>query len=159
MAPYARDTADPIQPWHPAMQFIPDSDTLSIIFTHATAPAFFLGAVAAFIALMSGRLTDLAARIRAHVDAHPDRQERQSDRYFLGLKRRVRTLNQGIMLSLISGICATLLLAILFVSQLFHWSHAWGAPLLFIAATLLLGAALFRFMQEVFSAYRDWDEF
>jgi hypothetical protein len=141
------------------MQFIPNSDTLSVIFAHATAPAFFLGAVAAFIALMSGRLTDLSARIRAHVDAHPDRQERQSDRYFLNLKRRVRTLNQGIVLSLLSGICATLLLAILFLAQLFQWSHAWGAPFLFTTATLMLGVALFRFMQEVFSAYRDWDEF
>lgn len=141
------------------MQFIPNSDTLSEIFAHATAPAFFLGAVAAFIALMSGRLTDLSSRIRTYVDAHPDRQQRHADRYFLNLKRRVRTLNQGIVLSLVSGICATLLLAILFLSQLFHWTHAWGAPLLFTAATLMLGAAMFRFMQEVFSAYRDWDEF
>jgi len=42
-----------------------DIDTLFGIFSEATTEAFFLGAVAAFISLMSSRLTHIIYRIRA----------------------------------------------------------------------------------------------
>ena len=45
--------------------FIPDAERLSQIFSQAIAPTFFLGAVAAFVSLMSSRLSDVMARIRA----------------------------------------------------------------------------------------------
>ena len=71
------------------------------------------------------------------------------------LVRRARLLSDGIILSLGSGMCATLLLAILFASQFLDLHHAYGAAVLFIAATLLLGVALFRFAQEAWHARRE----
>ena len=71
------------------------------------------------------------------------------------LTRRACLLSDGIILSLGGGICATLLLAILFASQFFGLHHAYGAAVLFIAATLLLGVALFRFAQEAWHARRE----
>ncbi len=65
------------------------------------------------------------------------------------LTRRARLLNDGIILSLSGGVCATLLLAALFASQFFGLNHVYGAGFLFFIATLLLGVALFRFAQEV----------
>jgi hypothetical protein len=56
------------------------------------------------------------------------------------LTRRARLLSDGIILSLGGGMCATLLLAIRFASQFFGLRHAYGAAVLFITATLLLGA-------------------
>ena len=47
------------------------------------------------------------------------------------------------------------MLAILFASQFFGLHHAYGAAVLFIAATLLLGVALFRFAQEAWHARRE----
>jgi hypothetical protein len=38
------------------MELIPDIDRLTQIFSNAVAPAFFLGAVAAFVSLMMSRL-------------------------------------------------------------------------------------------------------
>ena len=39
--------------------FVPDPERLSRIFATATAPTFFLGAVAAFAALMTSRMRDV----------------------------------------------------------------------------------------------------
>jgi len=44
--------------------FIPDAQRLSEIFSNAIAPTFFLGAVAAFVSLMTARLSAVIERIR-----------------------------------------------------------------------------------------------
>ena len=49
---------------------------------------------------------------------------------------------------LIAGVCATLLLAILFATEFFGFEYAYGAGLLFLIATILLGFALFKFARE-----------
>lgn len=43
---------------------IPDPQRLSEIFSNAIAPTFFLGAVAAFVSLMSSRLAAVIERVR-----------------------------------------------------------------------------------------------
>ena len=47
------------------LDFALDIQQLTMIFSQATAPTFFLGAVAAFVSLMSSRLSAVVARIRA----------------------------------------------------------------------------------------------
>jgi hypothetical protein len=44
---------------------VPDIDRLTQIFSNAIAPAFFLGAVAAFVSLMMSRLAAVSERIKA----------------------------------------------------------------------------------------------
>jgi hypothetical protein len=138
---------------------VPDIDRLTQIFSNAIAPAFFLGAVAAFVSLMMSRLAAVSDRIKA-ARALPDQDGAAfGSSMALGtLTRRARLLSDGIILSLGGGMCATLLLAILFASQFFGLHHAYGAAVLFIAATLLLGAALFRFAQEAWHARRELAE-
>lgn len=135
---------------------VPDIDRLTQIFSNAIAPAFFLGAVAAFVSLMMSRLAAVSERIKA-ARALPDQDGAAFGSSMAPgtLTRRARLLSDGIILSLGGGMCATLLLAILFASQFFGLHHAYGAAVLFIAATLLLGAALFRFAQEAWQARRD----
>ena len=138
------------------MDLVPDIDRLTQIFSNAIAPAFFLGAVAAFVSLMMSRLAAVNETIKA-TRALPD-QDRSavgSSKALGTLTRRARLLSDGIILSLGGGMCATLLLAILFASQFFGLHHAYGAAVLFIAATLLLGVALFRFAQEAWHARRE----
>ena len=109
----------------------------------------FSCAVAAFVSLMSSRLAAVNELIKA-TRALPD-QDRVAVRSgtALGpLTRRARLLSGGIILSLGGGVCATLLLATLFASQFFGLRHVYGAGVLFFIATVLLGAALFRFTQE-----------
>src|SRR5882757_6939694 len=138
------------------MEMVPELDRLTQIFSNAIAPAFFLGAVAAFVSLMMSRLAAVNESIKA-ARALPDQNGAAARRSTVlsTLVRRARLLSDGIILSLGSGMCATLLLAILFASQFFDLHHAYGAAVLFIAATLLLGVALFRFAQEAWHARRE----
>ena len=138
------------------MDLVPDIDRLAQIFSNAIAPAFFLGAVAAFVSLMMSRLAAVNESIKA-TRALPAQSGAAggSSVALAMLTRRARLLSDGIILSLGGGMCATLLLAILFASQFFGLHHAYGAAVLFIAATLLLGIALFRFAQEAWHARRE----
>ena len=136
------------------MELVPELDKLTQIFSNAIAPSFFLGAVAAFVSLMMSRLAAVNAQIKA-AGAVQGGTAVASSMSLAALTRRARLLSDGIILSLGSGICATLLLAILFASQFFGLHHAYGTAILFIAATLLLGIALFRFAQEAWHARRE----
>src|ERR1700712_1701116 len=138
------------------MEMVPDIDRLTQIFSNAIAPAFFLGAVAAFVSLMMSRLPAASESIKGTRALPTQDGAAVKNSMSLGtLTRRARLLSDGIILSLGGGMCATLLLAVLFASQFFSLHHAYGAAVLFIAATLLLGVALFRFAQEAWHARRE----
>lgn len=140
------------------MDFFPSLDKLTTIFANATAPAFFLGAVAAFASLMTSRLSAVnngIKELKALAEGEADAARRSA---LLLLVRRARLLNAGIISSLCSGIFSTLILAVLFASQFFNLSHGLGAGLLFLIATLLLGFALFRFAQEAWLARGELEQ-
>jgi len=60
---------------------------------------------------------------------------------------------------LVAGVCATVLLAILFATEFLGLTYAYGAGILFIIATFFLGVALIRFAQEVSISLEDADRF
>jgi hypothetical protein len=130
--------------------FVPDTDRLARIFSSATSPTFFLGAVAAFASLMTSRMSGAMDRVRA-LNAIPDddvnRAHLKAD--LARLLRRAALLKGGILSALIAGVCATLLLANLFITEFIGLKYAYGAGVLFVIATLFLGIALVRFAQEV----------
>jgi hypothetical protein len=139
--------------------FVPDLERLTQIFAQATAPTFFLGAVAAFVSLMSSRLSAVVERIRVLNTIGPEDSARahlKSD--MARLRQRARLLNSGIHAALRSGICATVLLAIVFLSEFTGLRYAYGAGVLFIVATSLLGFALYRFAQEARIGLNELDE-
>jgi hypothetical protein len=74
------------------------------------------------------------------------------------LRRRARFLNSGILAALRGGLCATLLLAIMFTTEFMGLKYAYGAAVLFLIATFFLGFSLFRFAQEARISLSDADE-
>jgi hypothetical protein len=139
---------------------IPDAQRLSQIFSNAIAPTFFLGAVAAFVSLMSSRLSDIMQRARtlnAIADEDQARAYLKSD--LERLKRRARLLNSGILAALRGGVCATLLIALMFITGFLRLEHAYGAGILFITATIFLGFALVRFSQEARISVAEEDQY
>jgi hypothetical protein len=89
---------------HNLLIFIPDPQRLSEIFSNAIAPTFFLGAVAAFVSLMSSRPSTVIERIRrlnAIVDEDHARARLKVD--LERLRRRARFLNNGILAALRGG--------------------------------------------------------
>jgi hypothetical protein len=142
------------------LEFVPDIQRLTMIFSQATAPTFFLGAVAAFVSLMSTRLTSVVSRLRslnAIPEGDPERARLKGD--VERLRRRAALLNSGIVYALIAGICSTTLLAILFIAEFFGLRYAYGAGLLFIVATIFLGVGLVRFAQEARVGLSEADEY
>jgi len=140
--------------------FVPDMERLSRIFTAATAPTFFLGAVAGFVSLMASRLsaiTERARNLNAIADDDHARVHLKAD--LDRLRRRASFLNSGILAALRGGLCATLLLAMIFVTEFVGLKYAYGAGMLFIVATSFLGFALFRFSQEAGIGYDKTDEY
>lgn len=141
------------------LDFIPDTERLSKIFSQAIAPAFFLGSVAGFVSLMASRLSAVMERTRnlnAIADDDDARAHLKTD--LDRLRRRARLLNSGILAALRAGLCATLLLAILFVTEFVGLKYAYGAGLAFLIATFFLGFALFRFAQEARIGLSEFDE-
>jgi hypothetical protein len=142
------------------LNFIPDAARLSEIFSQAVAPTFFLGAVAAFVSLMSSRLSVVLERTRTLNAISEDDHSRAHLKADLErLRHRARLLSSGILASLRGGLCATLLLAILFATEFLGLKYAYGAGLLFMTATFFLGFALFRFSQEASISLNDKDEY
>lgn len=142
------------------MQLIPDLARLAQIFAQATAPAFFLGAVAGFVSLMSARLNTVVSRMQKLNqigEDHPYRGQLMSD--MTRLRRRARLLSDGISATLLSGLAATVLLAVLFLSELIGIHHAYGGAFFFIVATLALGWGLMRFFQEARLGLAEADEY
>jgi hypothetical protein len=139
---------------------VPDVPRLTQSFSQATAPTFFLGAVAAFVSLMSSRQSSVVARIRALNGISKDDPARAHLKADLErLRRRARLLSSAIVASLISGICATTLLAIVFATEFFGGKYAYGAGLLFVIATVFLGLGLVRFAQEARVGLSEADEY
>lgn len=141
------------------IDFVPDAKQLSEIFSHAIAPTFFLGAIAGFVSLMASRLSAVLQRIQTlNAIAEDDPTRAHLKRDIERLKRRARYLNSGILSALYGGLCATVLLAILFIAAFFNLKHAYGAPLLFVISTFFLGFALLRFAQEARIGLSQADE-
>ena len=140
--------------------FVPNAQRLAGIFQSATAPTFFLGAVAAFASLMTVRMSGAMDRVRelnSIKEDDPDRAYLKAD--LDRLLRRAELLKSGIFAALVAGVCATFLLADLFATEFFGLAYAYGAALLFLAATLFLGMALVRFAREVSISLEDPDKY
>ena len=137
----------------------PDAAALSQVMSQATAPAFVLGAVAGFVAVLLNRATIVIERIRSLNDIADDdaaRSHLKSD--IPRLRQRFELLHSATYLALLAGLCTALLVVVAFVSALFRLPPV-GAPLLFTIALILLGGAIFRFGQEVRMGLSESDHY
>jgi hypothetical protein len=109
---------------------------------------------------MNSRLLTVIERIRALNEISDGDQARAHLKADLTrLRHRAHYLISGIYSALCGGVCATLLLGILFTTGFFGQEHAYGAGLLFIIATAFLGFALIRFAQEARISLSEYDEY
>jgi Protein of unknown function (DUF2721) len=141
------------------MLFGPDPAQLAQLMSESTGPAFVLGAVAAFVAVLLGRMTNVLDRIRNLNEITDDdaRAHLRSD--IPRLRQRAKLLNGAVHLALFSGMCTALLMVVGFVSAFFQVRHEYGAGGLFALAIALLGGSLFRFAQEVKIGLSEADHF
>jgi hypothetical protein len=137
---------------------VPSVDQLSRIIGSVAAPAFLLGAVAAFISVLMSRMNRVIDRsqfLHSIVERDDARAHLKAD--IPRLKRRAALLNQSILYSTICAIITGSLIIVAFVSAMLHLAHEYGVALLFIAALIFFVLSLVNLARETRIALRDFD--
>jgi hypothetical protein len=136
----------------------PSVSQLSQVISQAIAPAFLLGALAAFISLLilrMNRVVDRSQSLNAIGDADASRARLKDD--LPRLKQRAVLLNRAILYASISAIFATLLVIVAFVSAFFGIEHERGIAVLFIINLGFFAAALINLARETRIALHEFD--
>ena len=141
-----------------ALPLIPSVEQLSRIIGSVAAPAFLLGAVAAFISVLISRMNRVIDRsqfLHGIVDDDGPRAHLKAD--IPRLKRRARLLNQSIFYSTICAIITGSLIIVAFVSAMLHLPHEYGVAILFILALIFFVLSLINLARETRIALNDFD--
>jgi ABC-type spermidine/putrescine transport system permease subunit I len=142
---------------------LPDTPTatqLSQVISQVTAPAFLLGAVAAFVSVLISRMNriiDRSQALNAIADDHTVKASLKSD--IPRLKARAVLLNKAIFFSTISAIVTSLLVIVAFVSAYFNIAHEYGVGFLFVVALSFFTASLVNLARETRIALHEYDHF
>ena len=140
---------------------IPDTPSvsqLSQVIAQAIAPAFILGALAAFISLLilrMNRVVDRSQTLNAIGGDDPARVHLKTD--LPRLKQRAVLLNRAILYAATSAIFATLLVMVAFVSAFFGIQHERGIAVLFIVTLGFFAASLINLARETRIALHEFD--
>lgn len=132
----------------------PTAAHLSQVISQVTAPAFLLGAVAAFVSVLIGRMNRIVDKLQTlHAIVDDDISEAHPD--VPHLKRRAVLLNKAIVLSTISAIITSLLVVVAFVCSFFHFQHEYGVALLFVVALSFFTLSLVDLIREARLSLHD----
>jgi hypothetical protein len=116
---------------------------ISHVIALATAPAFLLGGIVGFLAVLMSRMASIVDRVR-FLDAIDDQDQRRArlKQDVPVLRRRARLIHLSISLSVLSGVGTALLVVIAFVGALLDLTVEIPIATLFILSLLTFGAAL-----------------
>jgi Protein of unknown function (DUF2721) len=140
---------------------LPDTPTvsqLSQVISQAAAPAFLLGALAAFIALLIARQNRIIDRT-IYLNGIPDGDEARS-RLKADLPRLIRRtamINRAIFWSVMGSISISVLIVVAFVSAFLQVQHERGVAVLFIVSVVAFPLSLVDFAREVRMALSEFD--
>ena len=138
----------------------PSVNQLSQVISQAAAPAFLLGALAAFIAVLISRLNRIIDRtivlngIPAD-DAGKSRLKADLPR----LMRRAAMVNRAILWAVIGSIAVTVLVIVAFASAFFEVQHERGVAVLFMISLGAFTISLIDFAREVRIALSEFDHY
>ena len=136
----------------------PTVSQLSHVISQAAAPAFLLGALAAFIAVLISRLNRVIDRtivLNGISDDDTVRYRLKAD--LPRLMRRAIMLNRAIFWAVIGSISVTLLVIVAFATALLQFQHERGVAILFMVALGAFTVSLVDFAREVRIALSEFD--
>lgn len=135
-----------------AVNFQPVLSTVAETISTAIAPVFLLAGIGSFLNVLTGRLSRVIDRARALEDLHPAASGPTRDRYVRELKlldRRMSVINWALVLSVTSAVSVCVVVAMLFVAELFHLRLGREIAGAFIFAMVVLTLGFFLFVVEV----------
>ncbi len=130
------------------MALVADIDQLSTAISHATAPAFMLGAVAAFLSILIARLERIADKQRALRSADAGAVD-PSGAMAASFSRRMVLLSRAIYFAVLSALATAALLIGAFFAALAEIGHARFVALMFAVSLVLLMASLVELTREI----------
>jgi hypothetical protein len=140
---------------------IPDTPSISQlanVISQAAAPAFLLGALAAFIALLINRLNRIVDRtvvLNGIPDHDSARSRLKAD--LPRLMRRAAMMNRAIFWAVVASIAVTLLIIVAFVTAFLHLRHEYGVAIFFLISLVAFTTSLIDFAREVRIAVSEYD--
>ena len=138
----------------------PTAAQLSQVISQVTAPAFLLGAVAAFTSVLISRMNRIIDRSQAlNAIAEEDKIRGLLKSDIPRLNRRALLLNKAILYSTISAIVTSALIIVAFMSAYLNMAHEYGVAVFFIAALGFFTAALVNLAREIMVALNEYDHF
>jgi hypothetical protein len=117
----------------------------------AVAPVFLLTGIAAFLAVMTGRLARIVdrARVLGDISRHPGGLDAGQLTEVQLLRRRIDLVKRAVLLSVAAALAVCLVIALLFVSSLVHLPIGFLVASIFIASMLLMMAGLRSLLMEL----------
>ncbi|TWB97157.1 uncharacterized protein DUF2721 [Bradyrhizobium macuxiense] len=136
----------------------PSVSQLSHVISQAAAPAFLLGALAAFISVLISRMNRIIDRT-IYLNGIPDQDAARSrlKTDLPRLMRRAAMLNRAIFWSVLASISIGILIVVAFVSAFFEIQHERGVAVLFIVSVIAFIVSLVDFAREVRIALSELD--
>ena len=136
----------------------PSIDQIGRIIGNVAAPAFLLGAVAAFISVVISRINRVVDRSQyLHGIADSDTSKAYLKEDIPRLRRRAALLNRSLFCSVLAAILTALIIVVAFISALMSVAHEYGIAILFMAALLTFCASLIDLARETRIALHDND--
>jgi hypothetical protein len=128
---------------------------LSRIISQATAPAFLLAAMAAFISVLIGRLNRIVDRDIDLAVAKNGAPIAHLTANIPSLKRRVKLLCRALEYAVVAAIFITLLVIVAFAGAAIGLHEVYGAALMFVLALSFFSASLICLWLEIRIAVQD----
>jgi hypothetical protein len=140
---------------------IPDTPSISQlahVISQAAAPAFLLGALAAFIALLINRLNRIIDRtvvLNGIPDHDSARVRLKAD--LPRLMQRATMMNRAVFWAVVASIAVTLLIIVAFVTAFLQLQHEYGVAIFFLISLSAFTVSLIDFAREVRIALSEYD--
>jgi hypothetical protein len=129
------------------LALVTDINQLSEAISHATAPAFMLGAVAGYLSILIARLERVADKMRALRTSDADLDP--TGKIAASFMRRMELLSRAIYFAVLSALLTAALLIGAFLTALVGIGHGQIVAAMFAAALALLMASLVEFTREM----------
>jgi hypothetical protein len=138
---------------------MPDAITmnqLSLVISQAAAPAFLLGAIAAFLSVLVSHMSRIVDRSRAIESiSDVDGTQTRLKAALPTLRARTLLIHRAIFWAVGSGVATCFLMIAGFISAVLGLRHEPGAAILFTLSLVLFTASLIAFAREVGMALKQ----
>jgi hypothetical protein len=136
----------------------PSVSQLAHVISQAAAPAFLLGALAAFIAVLISRLNRIIDRtIVLNGISDDDAVKCRLKADIPRMLRRAAMMNRAVFWAVVSSITITLMVIVAFVSAFLEIQHERGVAILFMVSLVAFAVSLIDFAREVRIALSEFD--